>query len=702
MNDISSVGAMELQPQEQIGRFVCYCLGVLVIFTMMGSAAAQSSAIPPMHQLMPVPAQFKFMNGRLNIDSGFTVAVCASSGERASHAVDRALRRLEIRTGFTFSRNSSTPSPKLTVCAKAPGQKIQTLNEDESYSLKVDSSHAELNAPTDLGVLRGLETFLQLLEGDRKGFYLPGVEVQDKPRFPWRGLLIDVCRHWEPVEVIKRNLDGMAAVKLNVFHWHLSEDQGFRVESKVFPKLHELGSDGLYYTQDQIREVVAYARERGIRVIPEFDMPGHSTSWFVGYPEFSSGNGPYSIDRNFGISIPVFDPTREEVYRFIDKFIGEMVPFFPDAYWHVGGDEVENKQWDDNPSIQAFKQKHQLKDNAALQTYFNERLFKILQKHGKKMVGWDEIMNPKLPKDIVVQSWRGQESLGAGARQGFNGILSAGYYLDHNESAAQLYSVDPLPGNELSAAESSKILGGEVCMWGESINPEKIDSRIWPRTAAIAERLWSDRDVKDVADMYRRLGSMSNQLEEFGLLHKAAPEIMLRRYANGTAMSPMRKLLALIEPANTFERGHNQLTPLTSLTDVAIPDPSERFEIEALVQSAVKNSADRQTQVKELEKRFQTWRDLPVALALESESPRITEANDIARDVARLGTVGSEALLYLSTGIPAPKEWLDQNIELLKRLEETKAVVRVAITPSMRKLVMAAAQRNGDLKSQLQ
>jgi hexosaminidase len=202
--------------------------------------------------------------------------------------------------------------------------------------------------------------------------------------------------------------------------------------------------------------------------------------------------------------------------------------------------------------------------------------------------------------------------------------------------------------------------------------------------------------------MYRRLGSVSDQLEQFGLLHKAAPEIMLRRYANGSAMAPMRKLLGLVEPANPFTRGQTQLTPLTSLTDVAIPDPSERFEIETLVDAALKNPSGRQTEVKELEKRFQTWRDLPLALALSNESPRNMEASDIARDVARLGAVGSEALLYLSTGTPSPKEWLLQNIEFLKRLEETKAVIRVAVTPSMRKLVTAAAQGSGVVEPTVQ
>src|SRR5204863_3755159 len=185
-------------------------------------------------------------------------------------------------------------------------------------------------APTVVGALHGLETLLQLIDADRDGYYLPGVSIQDQPRFPWRGLLIDVGRHYEPMEVLKRNLDAMAAVKLNVLHWHLTEDQGFRIESKKFPELTGLGSDGLYYTQDQAREIIAYARERGIRVVPEFDMPGHVQSWLVGYPELGSAPGPFEVARKWGVMDATFDPSNEKVYKFLDVFIGEMAKLFPD------------------------------------------------------------------------------------------------------------------------------------------------------------------------------------------------------------------------------------------------------------------------------------------------------------------------------------------------------------------------------------
>ena len=343
-----------------------------------------------------------------------------------------------------FQRRHARKIAARTSMRVAPARDVQDLGEDESYTLEVTPSGAKLSAPTTLGAMRGLQTFLQLIETTPQGFAVPAVVIEDKPRFPWRGLMIDSGRHFIPVEVIKRNLDAMAAVKLNVLHWHLSENQGFRVESKRFPKLQGMGSDGLFYTQDQVREIIAYARDRGIRVVPEFDMPGHSTAWFVGYPELASGPGPYSVERKWGVFDPAMDPTRESTYKFLDEFIGEMAALFPDQFFHIGGDEVNGKQWDANPQIQQFMRAHKLKNNADLQAYFNTRVQKIVAKHGKTMEGWDEILRPDLPKSIVIQSWRGQKSLADAAQQGYRGLLSFGYYLDLMNSAASHYVVDPL------------------------------------------------------------------------------------------------------------------------------------------------------------------------------------------------------------------------------------------------------------------
>jgi hexosaminidase len=539
---------------------------------------------------------------------------------------------------------------------------------------------------------------LQLIGGDRDGYFLPLASIQDKPRFPWRGLLIDVCRHWQPVEVIKRNLDAMAAVKLNVFHWHLTEDQGFRIESRKYPRLHQLGSDGLFYTQEQVREVVAYARERGIRVVPEFDMPGHTTSWFVGHPELASLPGPYEVQRVFGIHDPAMDPTREEVYKFLDGFIGEMAALFPDAYLHIGGDESEGKHWDRNPKIQAFKQEKGLKDNHALQAYFNQRLMQILKKHGKQMVGWDEILHPDLPKNVVVQSWRGQQSLAAGSKQGYSGILSAGYYLDHIRWAEYHYGVDPLPANiDLTTEQAALILGGEACMWGEHVTPETIDSRIWPRMAAIAERLWSPREVRDVDDMYRRLAIVSLRLEELGLTHEAHTDRMLRRLAGAREIKPMQTLMQVIEPVSFSERSATQKTtqtmPMTRLVDAARPDSPARRQYAAMVERLLSDAPQFKAYREPLWRAFSEWRDLRTQFAvIADQSPILKEAEPLARDLAEVGQAGLEALSYLSAGVAPPLDWKDAKLALLDQAAKPKALVRLAMIPALRPLIFAAAE----------
>src|SRR5437016_12682647 len=438
-----------------------------VVVPLRAQVTAPETIMPAQLNLMPVPASVQIQTGRLPIHSSFNVAVKNYADDRLRAGIARMLTRLAGRTVLTLPADLATDegAATLVVQCEGAGEIIPSLSENESYTLEINDKQARLAAPTVVGALRGLETFLQLLEGDRDGYYLPAIKIQDQPRFPWRGLLIDVGRHFEPMEVLKRNLDAMAAVKLNVFHWHLTEDQGFRVESKKFPKLHQLGSDGNYYTQDQIREIVAYARDRGIRVVPEFDIPGHSTSWLVGYPELGSAPGPYTIERRPGIFEPALDPTRDEVYKFLDTFIGEMASLFPDAYLHIGGDENEGKQWDRNPKIQAFMKEKGIKDNHALQAYFNQRVLKILQKHGKKMIGWEEILHPDLPKDAVIHSWRGPASLADAAKKGYNGILSAGYYIDLIFPASQHYLADPIPPDTtLTAQEAKRILGGEATM----------------------------------------------------------------------------------------------------------------------------------------------------------------------------------------------------------------------------------------------
>jgi len=544
---------------------------LLFFFFMLCSGLMPLAAGQPPQQIsvMPVPASFRVGTGQLLIDQTFSVALTGEKETRLERVIQNFVGDLSRKTGMRLdSKAVDLAKATLGIRTEHVSKEVQELGEDESYNLEVSPAVAQLSAPTTLGILHGLQTFLQLVETTGDGFAVPVITIHDKPRFAWRGLMIDVSRHFIPLGVLKRNLDGMAAVKLNVFHWHLSDNQGFRVESKKFPKLHELGSDGLYYTQDEVRELIAYARERGIRVVPEFDMPGHSTAWFVGYPELASAPGPYEIERKWGVFDPAMDPTQDKTYKFLNEFIGEMAELFPDQYFHIGGDEVNGKQWDANP-------------------YFNKRVQEIVSKHKKTMIGWDEILSPDLPKSTVIQSWRGQESLAGAARQGYRGLLSHGYYLDLIWPAWHHYAIDPMSDDatSLSPEEEQRILGGEACMWAEFVSSENIDSRIWPRTAAIAERLWSPQQVQDVNSMYQRLEVVSRHLDWFGLTHNSSYGPMLRRIAGTNDISALRTLADVMEPVKDYAREETatvvptSATPLNRLVDAARPesDTARRF-----------------------------------------------------------------------------------------------------------------------------
>jgi hexosaminidase len=650
--------------------------------------------------LMPVPASVQIQAGRLPITSSFNVAIKNYADDRLRRGIARMLTRLAGRTVLSFSADlgADESAATLVIQSERAGDTVPSLGENESYSLEVTDKQARLVAPTVVGALRGLETFLQLVRGDRDGYYLPGVKIEDQPRFPWRGLLIDVGRHYEPIEVLKRNLDAMAAVKLNVFHWHLTEDQGFRVESKKFPKLHLLGSDGLFYTQDQVREIIAYARDRGIRVMPEFDIPGHSTSWLVGYPELGSAPGPYKIERRAGIFEPALDPTRDQTYKFLDTFLGEMAALFPDAYMHIGGDENEGKQWDRNPQIQAFMKEKGIKDNHALQAYFNQRLLKILQKHGKKMIGWEEILHPDLPKDAVIQSWRGPDSLAAAAKQGYNGILSAGYYIDLIFPASQHYLADPIPLNStLTAEETKHVLGGEATMWGEWVSPETIDTRIWPRTAAIAERLWSPRNVTDIDDMYRRLPVISRQLEELGLTHERNYGMLLRRLAASENTGPLRTLASILEPVKEYRRyqmrPQTMLSPLTGLVDAARPDSEAARQFAANVDAFLSDAPRFALYRQDIDQTLLEWQSASRALGpMIDQSPALQEARPLASDLLVISAAAQEAMSHLSAGDPATAEWRDAQLARLNEAAKPKAALEFVVITSIRKLVIAAAE----------
>lgn len=649
---------------------------------------------------MPVPANIAWKSGRLAVNKNFNVSVSGKTDERLKSYIFRVMQRLEGRTILEFSSGFSNDSlnSTLSIETQSTGNAIPKLGDDESYNLEISEKQAKLTAATTVGAMRGLETFLQLLEGDKDGFYFPAVSIQDKPRFPWRGLLIDSARHFQPLEVIKRNLDALAAVKMNVLHWHLTEDQGFRVESKKFPELHLQGSDGDFYTQDQIREIIRYAADRGIRVMPEFDMPGHATAWVVSHPEIASAPGPYKIERQPGVFDPTLDPTNEKTYKLLEPFFAEMSALFPDAYMHIGGDENEGKQWAANPQIQAFMKKNGFKNQDDLQQYFNRRILKFLEKNGKIMMGWDEIFQPEIPKNIVIQSWRGQEALAKVARQGNTGILSNGYYIDLMQPASDHYLVDPLPANTtLTAEEQKRVLGGEATMWSEWVSPETIDSRVWTRTAAIAERLWSPREVNEVDDMYRRLDIISIQLEELGLTHRKNQAMILRRLAKSHDISGLQTLVDLVEPVKIYQRyqqrPQSMLSPLTGLVDAAQADAKGARNFNRFIQKTLVQRSSFQDAA-ELKSFFTEWQNAGVKLKLLIEnSPALSEAKQLAIDLEDLGTIGLEITKLTESGGKPNAEWREAKLKQLAEIAKPKAALEFQVVESMKKLVTAVSEK---------
>jgi hexosaminidase len=668
-------------------------------FLMFYAVSAQlaEAQVPGQLNLMPAPASMQMGTGQLVVDSSFSVGIGGTPDPQLRRAVDRFLNNLRRETGMLPLDMSVADASKATfiVTATHSSKEVLELGEDESYTLEVTASGAKLTAPTTLGAMHGMQTFLQLVVNTPAGFAAPVLNIQDKPRFPWRGLMIDCGRHFIPLDVLRRNLDGMESVKMNVFHWHLSENQGFRVESKKFPKLQELGSDGLYYTQEEIRNLIAYARDRGIRVIPEFDMPGHSTAWFVGYPDLASAPGPYTIERKWGVFDPAMDPTRESTYKFLDEFIGEMTRLFPDQFFHIGGDEVNGKQWDGSPKIQEFMHSHDIKDNAGLQAYFTARVQKIVSKHGKTMLGWDEILQPGFPKDTVIQSWRGQDSLAQAAKLGYRGVLSSGYYIDLIQSAAQHYAVDPTSGAaaNLSPEESARILGGEDTMWSEYVSAENVDSRIWPRTAPIAERLWSPQNVSDVNSMYQRLDEISRRLDWLGLTHNSSYLPMLRRIAGTDDVSALRVLADVVEPVKGYSREETSpveptsLMPLNRLVDATRPESSTARRFNDLVNSLLAGKTDASTKA-QIRKWLVLWKDNDARLQpILGQSFLLKEVAPLSQSLSALAASGLEAMDYLDRGERPSDDWKAQQLDLAKRAQEQKAQLLIMIAPSIRRLI---------------
>ena len=420
--------------------------------------------------------------------------------------------------------------------------------QPEGYKLKVKSGNISIVAGDPAGLFYGVQTLMQLLPASflsnkSKEVKLSGWIINDSPRFQYRGMHLDVGRHFFPVKFIKQYLDMMAMYKFNTFHWHLTEDQGWRIEIKKYPKLTEVGgfrdstlvgkySDkphkwdgkryGGFYTQDQIREIVKYASDRHITIIPEIEMPGHSLAALAAYPELACTPGPFRPATLWGVFPDIYCP-KEKTFEFLENVLTEVMDLFPGKYIHIGGDEAPKARWKESKLCQQIIKKNGLKDEAELQSYFVGRIEKFLNAHGKQLIGWDEILEGGLSPGATVMSWRGIEGGIAATRAGHDAIMTPGNYcyFDHYQAGPkgepiaiggmttlkEVYGYEPVP-EELNKKEANHILGAQGNVWTEYMpTPEKVEYMVLPRMAALAEVVWTGSDKKSWSDFQRRINN---------------------------------------------------------------------------------------------------------------------------------------------------------------------------------------------------
>jgi hexosaminidase len=547
--------------------------------------------------LMPKPQSIQINNGNYSLSSS-SITVSGSSDPLIIKAVKRAEKRIASLTAL--------PAGVKKLAVQVP---LKSDLKKEAYSLAVDAKGAKLSAGSVRGVMEGLETLTQLVENKS----IPYVNIVDEPRFEWRGLMIDVARHFIPLDVVKRNVDAMAAAKLNILHLHLTDDEGFRIESKKYPKLHELGSDGQYFTQAQMKDLVSYCTDRGIDVYPEFDLPGHSQSFFAGYPELASEKREYKPGPRFKIEAgakpmnmmsimqmmntaptPTIDPTKEATYAFLEGLLAEMKTIFPFGYFHLGLDESNGVSWKNNPEIVAFMAEKKMANVHELQDYFLQRFDALVKKQGYKSVVWEEAFNAKTPSDIAIQVWK-PSMMGPGlaveniVKQGNTAINSRGFYLDHfMPSYFHLMNKD--------FTQTSPWKGGEAAMWSEVVDGEVFEGRVWPRTLAIAERLWTNPVTVDLDEFYTRLFAAENYLEKTGLHLNVSKNAVMKAHL------PAEKFLNLLTPIKGYKRLMGDMTIPTeqrdkayrNLRDVLRPDSKEAFVFRMQVKEFLKNGDSKQ------------------------------------------------------------------------------------------------------------
>jgi len=535
-------------------------IAILLCLLSQDSIMAQKQNNLP---LIPLPEKLIIGNGNFEINES---TVLFSHDENALKDLNFLQSYIVDRYNITLKATIGS-SQKRSVFVK----RNSSMKPDE-YTLYVDSMNIKIEGGTGAGVFYGIQTLIQLLPAGRTTkLSVAAVEISDQPRFSWRGMHLDVCRHFFTVKEVKKYLDYLAMYKMNVFHWHLTDDQGWRIEIKKYPKLTEIGGYrngtlighysetperydtiryGGFYTQDEIKDVIEYAGTRHIQIVPEIEMPGHALAALAAYPMLACTPGPFEVGKSWGVFKDVFCPS-ELTFNFLQDVLAEVCELFPGKYIHIGGDECPKDRWKESSFCQELMKKEGLKDEHELQSYFVQRMGKFLQTKNKKLIGWDEILEGGIAEDATIMSWRGYAGGVTAAKQKHDVVMTptAYCYFDYYQSASpneplaiggylplnMVYRFEPV-ADVLTADESKYILGTQGNIWTEYIDTwKKLEYMAMPRMAALAEVAWTKKELKDYDGFARRLSSHTKLLSFLNVNYsKAFYDISTRVTPNGS------------------------------------------------------------------------------------------------------------------------------------------------------------------------
>jgi len=505
-----------------MNRKLSLIICVIALLTMFETKAQMR-----INSLIPAPENAVWL------DHSFTLSEKTWIESNSTNLKNYLVEQLFALTGLRLDATKQTSKPSkiiLTIDDQIPD------TNKEAYKLEVNTSQIEITASCEEGLFRGIQTLFQLIQPPAKAvksnkeIEIPCCKIEDKPKFSWRGLNLDCCRHFMTKDFIKRYIDILAYYKFNTFHWHLTEDQGWRIEIKKYPKLTQIGAwrkegdcsiYGGFYTQEDIKEVAAYAQSRFINIVPEIEMPGHSLASLAAYPENSCTGGPFEVTNIWGVHKDIYCPGRDSTFYFLQDILDEVISLFPGKYIHIGGDEAPKDRWKECPKCQERIKTENLKDEHELQSYFIKRISNYLHSKGKEVIGWDEILEGGLAPGAIVQSWQSFQGAIDAAKLGHYVICSPAShtYLNSDPENIDLriaYSFKPIP-DELTDDEKKFILGSEVNLWTEQAPQETVDSKLFPRILALTEVFWNNPKKKDYEEFYSRVQNAYKDLSALGI-----------------------------------------------------------------------------------------------------------------------------------------------------------------------------------------